>query len=271
MTSSSSSSGIGNTSIRDWLESIKTPEYKCGICGETFTEKLEKFDAHVQLCITKKTALNTIQNTFNHVLNDVEKRYTNAIRIITESFEHRLKRSDDTISELREALKHAHNEIHEQDQEIHKRELENHELIDKIDELEEDAKDTEEFFGYQAGSSISEKEELKDKCEEEEKHLREQDPDYAHEAEESDTVADIVIRIGQYQYDIAELFSDLRSSLTDNSQLVMDAHRKVFTSSFDSLRTLFSGIDGSSFYNSIKMFVELQKQIELLDTKLSKE
>ena len=136
-------------------------------------------------------------------------------------------------------------------------------LREDYEELQEEMRACKEFFGYDPEMSVEEMQSFKDEVEGEDKIHREEDPEFDEQCSKSDTLVDTVLKLGEYQYTVAEIYGSLKKFSPETSE-----QRKKFTLSFDALFKTIPEDDSEEFFDLLRQWLEAQEQIFILDNQV---
>ncbi len=136
-------------------------------------------------------------------------------------------------------------------------------LQEVIKSLQSELESCKQFFGYESDMSIEKMQEYKDECEEEERILCETDKEYGNQRKKSDQMVDMVLKLGEYQYALSEVYSKIKKySIAGTDTLTM---RKLFVSSFMSLKESMKEECIPAFFKALHQFIKLQEDIDTTD------
>ena len=153
--------------------------------------------------------------------------------------------------------------IKEMNDQLKDKEVEIFTLKETIEELNDDLKAYKKFFGYEEDMSLQDMKNYKEECDGEETVLRENDKEYADKCEKTEKLSDLVIQLGEKQYMVAELYSQIRE-LSGGSTL-----RRDFTSDFIALKDAVAEDDVDDFFDILDSWIQLQREIHAADKNIA--
>ena len=122
-----------------------------------------------------------------------------------------------------------------------------------INSLEQELQNLKEFFGYEKEMDLKEMRELHDNCEMKEMELRNDDPEYDKQCLKSDELSDLVIQIGELQFQLSECSSKIKELVGEKAA----TKRKNFVKSFDALKAEVREEDFENFTELLQEWIHL--------------
>lgn len=133
---------------------------------------------------------------------------------------------------------------------------------------EQELKECKEFFGYDDDMTLEDMKNYKSECEQEEKELRNDNEDYNEHCNKFDLLTDLVVQLGEYQYELSEIYKRMKKMFKNENEFVF--MRKVFISSFNNMKNSVKEEFMEDFFDDVYKLIELQQSIYTTDNKISK-
>lgn len=137
-------------------------------------------------------------------------------------------------------------------------------LKDENVRLNREMEAIKQFFGYDSKSGLSQMEEHKTKCEENDQAERAHDIEYDESCKKADRLSDLGVKLGECAYEVSIINNKLRKCCGPNGT----ALRKEFVRSFNGFKKTVNVDDTEQFFSILIEWLQLQRDIWRLEEQI---